>query len=260
MAVLQSVPLSVTPPAIGQKLYRAVHSAVQVDDPYLNVKQASTRLALDLYPYLASLVARAEDPLERAVRLAIAGNQLDYGPPNLPVSPASLRAAVDRALEQPLAIDHLGLFRKRLAESDHFLYLADNAGETVFDRLLIETMAKPTTYVVKGAPVLNDATIEDALAADLDHVACVIDNGSDAPGTILGECSAAVREEFESARLVVAKGQANYETLNDCGREVFHLLQVKCSVIASDAGVPVGSMVIGRTAMAQPRKKGAWVC
>ena len=112
-------PFRFTPPEIGQKLYRAVHSAVQVDDPYRNVKQASTRLALDLYPYLASLVARAEDPLERAVRLAIAGNQLDYGPPHLPVSPASLRAAVDRALEQPLAMDHLDLFRARLAESDH---------------------------------------------------------------------------------------------------------------------------------------------
>ncbi len=124
------------------------------------------------------------------------------------------------------------------------VYLADNAGETVFDRVLIETLAKPTTYVVKGGPVLNDALLEDALDAGLDRVADIIDNGSDAPGTILDLCSATMRAEFDAASLIVAKGQANYETLSDCPRDIFFLLQVKCHVIAQHVGVPVGSMVI----------------
>ncbi len=162
---------------------------------------------------------------------------------------AALQTAVNAALQQPLAVNHLEAFRNRLANAEQVLYLADNAGETVFDRVLIGTPARPTTYVVKGGPVLNDALFEDALAAGLDGVARIINNGaaympSDAPGTILDQCSAALRVEFDAARLIVAKGQANYETLSDCGREVFFLLQVKCPVIAEHVGVPVGSMVI----------------
>ena len=104
------------------------------------------------------------------MRLAIVGNLIDYGPPGAPADTAALRAAVDNALQRPLAFNHLELFRNRLADAEHVLYLADNSGETVFDRVLIETLARPTTYVVKGAPVLNDATFEDALAAGLDRV------------------------------------------------------------------------------------------
>lgn len=98
--------------------------------------------------------------------------------------------------------------------------------------------------MVKSAPVLNDALLENALAAGLDRVAQATDNGYDAPGTILDRCSTAVRAAFDAADLVVAKGQANYETLSDCDGEVFFLLQVKCSVIAQYVGVPLGSMVI----------------
>jgi len=120
---------------------------------------------------------------------------------------SALRIAIDGALQRPLAINHLEVFRNRLADAEQVLYLADNAGETVFDRVLIKTLARPTTYVVKGASVFNDATAEDALAAGLDRVARVLDNGSDAPGTILAHCSAAVRAEFDTAEMIVAKGR-----------------------------------------------------
>ncbi len=253
MQVLDKADLAATPPEIGYQVHRIVRTALQVGDPYATQKAKSTRLALDLYPYLKSLVAQAADPLEAGVRLAITGNLIDYGPPGAPAESAVLRAAVERALQQPLAIDDLKTLRRRLAETDRVLYLADNAGETVFDRVLIEVVAKPTTYVVKGAPVLNDATRADALAAGLGQVAQIMDNGSDAPGTILDLCSAALRERFDSASLVVAKGQANYETLSDNAREVFFLLQVKCPVIAGHVGTPVGSMVIQRSRSAAGR-------
>lgn len=247
MQVLDKTDLAATPPEIGYQVHRIVRAALQVSDPYEALKAESTRLALDLYPYLKSLVTEAADPLETGVRLAITGNLIDYGPPSAPAESAVLRAAVDRAFQQPLAIHHLETFRRRLAEADQVLYLADNAGETVFDRVLIEVLARPTTYVVKGAPVLNDATRADALAAGLDQIAQIMDNGSDAPGTILDQCSTALRERFDAASLVVAKGQANYETLSDSAREVFFLLQVKCPVIAGHVGSPVGSMVIQRS-------------
>jgi damage-control phosphatase, subfamily I len=244
MRMLETIDLAATPPEIAYRVQGVVSAALQVGDPYRTIKAESTRRALDLYEHLKSLIVAAADPLEVGVRLAIVGNLIDYGPPGAPADAAALRAAVDAALQRPLAVNHLERFRSRLTAAEQVFYLADNAGETIFDRVLIETLAKPTTYVVKGAPVLNDATFEDALAAGLDGVARVLDNGSDAPGTILAQCSAAVRAEFGAAEIVVAKGQANYETLSDCGREVFFLLQVKCPVIARDLGVPVGSMVI----------------
>ncbi len=244
MRALLATPLAATPAEIAYGVHRAVRAVVHVDDPYRWLKSSSTRDALSLYSHLKSLVVVAYDPLECAVRLAIAGNLIDNGPPNAPANTRALLTVVESALQQPLDGRHLDVFRNRLADADRVLYLADNAGETVFDRVLIETMAKPTTYVVKGAPILNDATFEDAVSAGLDQVARIIDNGSDTPATILDQCSATVREEFAAAPLIVAKGQANYETLSDCGREVFFLLQVKCPVIARDVGVAVGSMVI----------------
>lgn len=244
MRILETVDLAATPPEIGYRVHRVVRATLQVGDPYRTIKAESTRRALALYEHLKALVKAAADPLEVAVRLAIVGNLIDYGPPDAPANTAALWTAVNNALQRPLAINHLEAFRNRLAETEQVLYLADNAGETVFDRVLIETLAKPTTYVVKGAPVLNDALFEDALAAGLDRAARIIDNGSDAPGTILDQCSAEVRREFSAAHLVIAKGQANYETLSDCNREIFFLLQVKCPVIAQHAGVPVGSMMI----------------
>jgi len=247
MQLLEAADLNATPPEIGRRVHRIVRAALQGVDPYRKLKAESTRQALDLYEPLRELVEAADDPLEAGVRLAIAGNLIDYGPPGAPADATTLYRAVNDALQQPLAVNHLEHFRRHLADAKDVLYLADNAGETVFDRVLIETMDRPTTYVVRGAPVLNDAMVEDALAAGLDRVARIMDNGSDAPGTILDQCSAAVREEFDTASVVVAKGQGNYETLSDCDRDVFFLLQVKCPVIAQHVGVPVGSMVIKST-------------
>lgn len=244
MRILETVDLAAMPAEIAHRAHGAVRAALHVGDPYRTIKAESTRQALAQYEHLKALVQTAADPLEVAVRLAIVGNLIDYGPPGAPADAAALQAAIKAALERPLAINHLAALRNRLADADHILYLADNAGETVFDRVLIETLARPTTYVVKAVPIVNDALREDALAAGLDRVAAIIDNGSDAPGTILNQCSATFRAEFDTAGLILAKGQANCETLNDCGKGVFFLLQVKCPVIAQHAGVPVGSMVI----------------
>ena len=237
---------SSTPPEIGDQVHRVVRQQVGDGDPYRIAKQSSTREALALYPQFRALLAEADDPLETAVRLSIAGNVIDFGP----AGEYSLRDVVERVLAQPFEIDDSAAFREGLARADQVLYLADNAGETVFDRLLIEVLDAPVVYAVKGGPILNDATTEDALAAGIDHVAEVITTGSDALGTILYRCSEKFRKLFNEAQLVIAKGQANYETLNEEGGRVFFLLQTKCPVIARDVGVPVGSIVFRQ---GQPR-------
>ena len=114
----------------------------------------------------------------------------------------------------------------------------------MFDRVLIETLAKPVTYVVKGGPILNDATRQDALAAGLDWIATIVDNGSNAPGTLIELCSEEFRSRLTAADLIIAKGQANYESLSGTNAPIFFLLQAKCPVIARDLGVLVRSIVV----------------
>ena len=244
LALLQRLPADVTPPQIAFEVHGIVRERLGVADPYRDAKADSTRLALDLYPRLKDLVAASADPLDAAVRLAIAGNIIDFG---MSDTVPDLWATVERVMAAPLAIDHLDALRESLDAANHVLYLADNAGETVFDRVLIEQLSPPVIYAVKGSAVLNDATREDALTAGLDVCCTIVDNGSAAPGTILDLCSAQFRDAFDAAPVIIAKGQGNYETLSDAGPRVFCVLQAKCPVIARDLGAPVGGSIVRRS-------------
>jgi uncharacterized protein with ATP-grasp and redox domains len=240
MEQLRALSREATPPEMGERIHRLVREATQSPDPYLEGKREATAQALAMRPQLAAAMRDARDPLETAVRLAIVGNIIDYGA----AETFDLPATLERVLSQPLAIDGLATLRRALARVDAVLYLADNAGETVFDRVLIEALPVPVTYVVKAAPVLNDATRADAVAAGIDQVAEITDTGCDAMGAPLRLCSAAFRRRFEAAPLIIAKGQANYETLSGVAAPICFLLQAKCSVIADDLGVATGSVVV----------------
>ncbi len=241
LALLQTRPPGQNPPEIGYAVHRIVRERLGHSDPYRDIKAQSTQAALTLYPRLKALVAASADPLETAVRVSIAGNIIDFAQTDaLP----DLWATVERVLAAPLAVDDLPALRAALVSADRVLFLADNAGETVFDRVLIETLLLPVSYGVKGGPTLNDATREDALAAGLETCAEIMDNGSDAPGTLLPLCSEAFCRLYAAAPLIIAKGQANYETLSAAGPRVFCLLQVKCPVIGRDVGAPVGGVVV----------------
>jgi len=241
LALLQDFPPGATPPEIAYRVHRIVRGHIDADDPYREAKAESTRQALALYPRLKELVARGDDPLDVAVRLSIAGNIIDLGVSD---HHDDLWTTVERVLAQPFALHDDASLRQRLAQADHVLFLADNAGETVFDRVLVESLSVPVVYAVKGGPTLNDATRDDAVAAGLDGCATVVTNGADVPGTVLALCSEEFRRRFHAAPLVIAKGQGNYETLSDAGPRVFCLLQVKCPVIGRDVGAPVGSIVL----------------
>ena len=126
-----------------------------------------------------------------------------------------------------------------------FLYLADNAGEIVFDRLLIERLpAEKVTLAVRGGAVLNDATLIDAENTGITELVEVIRNGSDAPGTILEDCSEEFKRCFAAADLIVAKGQGNYESLSHFKKKIYFLLTVKCSVVAQDLKCCVNDLVL----------------
>lgn len=232
-----------SPPVMGQRIHRIIREAIGDRDPYRDVKERMNRMAAKLLPEMREAMRQQADQREAAVCLAIGGNLLDAGA-KTQIAAEDLPRHLDTLWTQPLRGDVGALYRA--AEQAHsILYLADNAGEIVFDRLLIEALpAEKVTVFVRGMPVINDATMEDAVSAGLPEIAPVFDNGSDAPGTLVEECSKDFQDWYERADLVIAKGQGNYETLSDTAKHTFFLFTVKCPVIAAHVNEAVGSLVV----------------
>ncbi|MFY9402150.1 MAG: ARMT1-like domain-containing protein, partial [Candidatus Omnitrophota bacterium] len=146
-------------------------------------------------------------------------------------------------------IFHYPAFKKSLKNAKSILYLADNAGEVVFDRILIEEIKKKYPgkiifYAVKEKPIINDALLEDALFCGIDRVARIISNGTDAPGTILSLCSSDFKKIYKSADMVISKGQGNFESLSKAKKEIFFLFMVKCPVVAREVKGRIGDYVL----------------
>jgi len=250
LRILGKMDLRQSPPAMAQRIHRLIRELTGQSDPYRAVKDRFNRLAMDIYPSLKAKVEGSADPLVTAIRLAIAGNIIDMGVDNY-LTDEQVHEAIDHALAAPFDADLAG-FREAISKARNILYLADNAGEIVFDQLLIEQMPlEKVTVAVKGSPIINDATMADAEMVGLTGLVKVIDNGSDAPGTILEDCSKSFRQHFDKAELVIAKGQGNYETLSDIEKDIFFILKAKCPVIAEDIGCEVGSLVLRRASCAK---------
>jgi uncharacterized protein with ATP-grasp and redox domains len=239
---LPRIPFDVTPSEIGRQVYRIISARTGVKDPYRKLKDEFIRQALSLYPEMKKLIESSKDRLMTAVRLSIAGNIIDFGAH----AKFDLKKDIERILSQDFAINHYPQFCKALARAKKILYLADNAGETVFDRLLIEELHKPVLYAVRESPIINDATREDALLSGIDEKAEIISSGCDAPGNILKFCSEEFLKAYQSAGLIISKGQGNYEGLSDEKRPIFFLLKAKCSAIARELRVEEGSIILAK--------------
>ncbi|MBD3237765.1 MAG: DUF89 family protein [Candidatus Eisenbacteria bacterium] len=238
------MPFDRSPPEMGQRIHRYLREATGNPDPYRRIKEQSNAMALALYPELQRRVRESSDPLATAAALAIAGNIIDYGCRS-ELSRPQVDEAIAEALRTPLDSESVARLRSRAEAAERILYLADNAGEIVFDRLLIEQLPRERIAVaVRGTPVINDATLSDAEAAGLTALVPVIDNGSDAPGTLLDACSGEFRARFDASDLVIAKGQGNYETLGGAHAHTVFLFMAKCAVAARDAGCRVGERVV----------------
>ncbi len=233
-----------SPPLMGQKIHKLIRDVSGNIDPYREVKERCNRFATSLKPWVEEKIREADDPFEVAVRCAIAGNILDFGV-HAHLDEDIARETIYETLHVPIDMQALEQMKLEVNNAERILYIGDNAGEIVFDRFLIEQISPAkTVYAVRGFPIINDATLSDAEAVGLTDVVRVIDNGSDAPGTILDTCSRSFVNEFNAADLILAKGQGNYETLSDIDRPLWFLLKAKCPVIARDIGCPVGAVMI----------------
>lgn len=238
-----NIDLKTPAPIIKQRIHRRLREILGKEDPYREAKDHQNRMALSIIHDLKARIEAAKDPLDMAMRLAIAGNVIDMGVPGA-ITELRVRENIEQCLLEPL-VGNVEKFIEAAARAKTILYLTDNAGEIVFDRLLIEQL-NPTrvTVAVRGGPVMNDATMPDALAAGLHEISEVIDNGSDAPGTVLSDCSPSFRKRFKEADLIIAKGQGNFETLSDESGNIFFLFKVKCKFLAEYAEIKLGSHVV----------------
>lgn len=233
-------------PELGTNVHRIVKRVTGNKDPYKQLKDECNETASKLYPKLEPAVKNSNDPLLTAAKIAIAGNAIDFGP-RIEIG---IEKEVQKVLEGKLAINDIDQLKGSAQKSKDILYLADNAGETFFDRILIGELVKRdinVTYVVKGGSILNDATLRDAEMAGINSVAKVISTGTDCTGVLFSECSKHFLREFEKSSLVISKGQGNYESLNDVkNKEIFFLLKIKCPIIAEDIGAKKASTVLKR--------------
>ncbi|MBN1440254.1 MAG: DUF89 family protein [Anaerolineales bacterium] len=237
--------LALPPPLLAQRIHRRLREITGQADPYREAKARQNQTAAGLLPRFREQIAAAADPLGAAVRLAVAANLIDMGAKS-GWNEADVPGELKRAARARLAGDLEGL-RAAVARARRILYLADNAGEIFFDRLLLEQLPRErVTLAVRGAPVINDATREDARAAGLDTMIEVIDNGSDAPGTLLADCSPEFQRRYAGADLILSKGQGNFESLSGEPGNIFFLFRVKCPVTAGMTGEPVGTHVLAR--------------
>jgi damage-control phosphatase, subfamily I len=237
---IRDLDMALTPPEIALTVYREIREVTGVEDPFRDVKREHIREANRLYPKLERMVAESSDPLLTAVRIAIAGNVIDLGTGR----DFHIERDIGETLKQEFAICHMEDFRSRLRSSESILYLGDNAGESVFDRLLLKVMEKPAVYAVRDRAVINDVTMEDALISGLSDVATVISSGSPAPATILDLCNEEFLRIFSNADMIISKGQGNYEGLSDERGPIFFMLKAKCPVIARDLAVRENSIVL----------------
>jgi hypothetical protein len=232
-------------PEITRNLLARLKNYSIVEDPYRKEKQEGNRLMLERYNEFREMVRNSKNPFDTALRLAIAGNIIDFGPTNH----FDVEGTIDKVLNSAFAIDHSQQLQYEISKAKTILYLGDNCGEIVLDRLFLETINHPDVwFAVREKPVLNDATEKEAREVGIQHVAKIISNGDDAPSTLLQRVSTEFQKIYQVADLIISKGMGNYEGLMfESDPRLFFLLMIKCPVIGRKIGAEKGDFVVKRS-------------
>jgi uncharacterized protein with ATP-grasp and redox domains len=231
----------VSPPVAAADLYPKLASFTDSDDVYKALKELSTQEASKILPSVKKQVKTTS----HAIKAAVAGNVIDFATPNH----FDLDVEFEKVFDTDFAIDDEMLFLERLKEAKSFMIVGDNVGEHLFDKLLLETIAKEYPnlklyYAVRGRPIINDVTLLEAKEINMQEAATVVDSGVDTPGLAYDHASEEFMKLYNSMDLIVAKGMGNYECLEGVKDErIFHLFKVKCDVVSADVGAKLGSLV-----------------
>jgi len=226
--------LTMSPPEQARIIHKMIKTASGISDPYQEVKDLSTEFALKLMPDVREKIENSKNKFETIVRLVIAGNIIDYGAIR-DFDLDNARKRIFEVFDMPIDINAIKLLEKSMDKAKKIFYMADNCGEAVFDRLLIERYSDKITLGVRGDAILNDITPREIEASELDIVPYV-HTGDTTPGVSMLHSSEEFLNEMRSADLVISKGQGNFETLNEYDKPIFFLLRIKCQIIADLIG------------------------
>ena len=241
----QTFSFSLTPPEVATPMYEAIARLVGTDDLYAQAKAHATHQAKALKPKLFEMIQAAPDALYAAGKIAVAGNVIDLATQES----YDLHQEVHTILTAPFAVDDFELLFQRLASAQTLLYLGDNAGEHIFDGVFIASIKKhfpqlSITFMTRGNAIINDVTREEALLDGLNSYASVESSGVPTPGFILSLATTQAQAQFLNSDVVIAKGMGNFETLTESQeRDVFHLFKVKCDVVSTYTGYPLGGLI-----------------
>lgn len=233
-----------SPPILGREMHRMIREELNNSDPYKEIKKKYNKMMLDMYLEFEEMIEASLDQFDMAMRLAIAGNVIDFGPQEQ----LDIMETINRVVHSKLSIDDSKLLKKDLRNANSLLYIGDNCGEIVLDKLFLETINSPNTYfAVRSGPVINDATIEDARMVGIDKIAKVISTGDDAPGVVLESCSEEFIRIFNNSDVIISKGQGNLEGLIDVEQNIYFLLVTKCDLVGNLIDTAKGDFVVKRS-------------
>jgi len=231
---------------IATKVHKIVYESLGNDDPYKNLKQQSNKIALSLIPKINKIIHGSKDPLRMSILCSIVGNNLDFGIDGASSHPSDLKKIFKKSIEDDLGSDDTKKFKHLLKNSKNVLFFSDNCGEIVFDKILCEELKKynPNIYltlVVKGEPILSDATIKDA--EDLNFIETVdeiLTTGCFAVGVDFNKITTELEDKLKNSDLIICKGMANYESFSDTKyKPIVYLLRTKCDSIANSMNLPM---------------------
>jgi len=249
LAMSKDFSYSQNPPEVATPLYEKMAELAGKKDLYDEVKKASTLKALSFVPLLEEEIRNSSEPLFTATKVAVAGNVIDLAAE----VEFDLHEELDKIFHTEFSINDFPLLQKKLSKASTLLYIADNAGEHIFDKIYIQTISKlypslNVTYMTRGNAIINDVTYEEAQEAGFEELCNLVSSGVNTPGFVYSRANETSQKLFDEADLIITKGMGNYECLSDYGRkELFFLLKVKCNVVARSLGKNLGDIICKQT-------------
>jgi len=237
-----NIDYSESPLLTNRNLHRVIRKIANNPDPYKKLKDNMNKEAVKYCEKYRDFVLKSDNPLDKALRLAVAGNIIDFGPGHS----IEIEKTIEKILNEDFAVDDSRELFNDIKKAKNILYLGDNTVEIVFDRFFLEVIGRSDiTFVVRNSPILNDATMEDVKFFGIDKLVNVMTNGDDAPGTLLEYTSPEFKEIFDKADLIISKGQGNFEGLSEVtGKNIYFLLMIKCHIVAEDLGLKKGDYIV----------------
>lgn len=244
-SIVKAAPPDITAPELAAVIYGKIKDYTGIADPYAEIKEKSLVGALSIYPHIERHIEASGDGLRAALTASAVGNVIDFGIPGMSFSPEKI---VEEYESLTFEIDDYERLKDELSRAETILFIADNAGEIVFDRFFLKwaklNLSAHIVFAVRGGPIINDATVDDAVKSGIGELAEIIDSGAAIPGTVIDKSSDRFRKLFTESDLVISKGQGNFETLEGEERRIFFILKAKCDAIADYLSVKKGALIL----------------